>query len=424
MIADSSVLPSPAVAVVGRHNSGKTTLVEKLIAELVQRGFDIGSIKHHGHVGFDIDIPGKDSYRHRAAGAKETVISAPGQVACIKTINDEAECCDLVAGMPGHDLVIVEGYRKSGLPTIEVMRADNGADRHVAETFLAAAQAGKPLSTDFVQAARAARMQAPEQSDPVHPGKMPLAPTVAVATDIPEAHKAAEIYGIASFDINDVIGIASFLADHYTRPRVTVAIQAGGESRRMGQSKALVSFMGRPLIQRLIERVAPAADEILITTNEADRLAFLLDEYPHLSIRLVPDRLDIRGALPGMLTALYEATFEHVAIVACDMAFASPHVIAAESVEMARTQADVVVPVNKNGFEPFHALYRKSVCLPAVQQQIEAGNCRAQAIFPQVKVVHFPQSRVLAAEPRGRCFINANTPDDLEFIKRLLAEEL
>ena len=62
-------IPSPAVAIVGRHNSGKTTLVEKLIAELVSRGLDVGSVKHHSHKGFDIDYPGKDSYRHRAAGA-------------------------------------------------------------------------------------------------------------------------------------------------------------------------------------------------------------------------------------------------------------------------------------------------------------------------------------------------------------------
>jgi len=62
-------VPSPAIAIVGRHNSGKTTLIEKLIAEMVSRGLDVGSVKHHSHVGFEIDYPGKDSYRHRAAGA-------------------------------------------------------------------------------------------------------------------------------------------------------------------------------------------------------------------------------------------------------------------------------------------------------------------------------------------------------------------
>lgn len=59
------MLPSPAISVIGRHNSGKTTLVERLIAYLGAQDLDVGSVKHHGHPGFEIDIPGKDSYRHR-----------------------------------------------------------------------------------------------------------------------------------------------------------------------------------------------------------------------------------------------------------------------------------------------------------------------------------------------------------------------
>ena len=71
-------IPSPAVAVVGRHNSGKTTLVERLIAELVARGLDVGSVKHHSHAGFDIDYPGKDSYRHGRAGGRHSRSRANG----------------------------------------------------------------------------------------------------------------------------------------------------------------------------------------------------------------------------------------------------------------------------------------------------------------------------------------------------------
>ncbi len=145
------IFPSPAVAIVGRHNSGKTTLVTKLIAEFVARGYDVGSIKHHSHVGFDIDIPGKDSYRHRQAGASETIIAAPGTVARVATVDGDSECANLVASMPGHDIVLVEGYRKSGLPSIEIMRAANPADAAVARAFVYGARDGLPLGTDFVQ---------------------------------------------------------------------------------------------------------------------------------------------------------------------------------------------------------------------------------------------------------------------------------
>ncbi len=100
----------------------------------------MGSIKHHSHRGFDIDIPGKDSYRHRAAGASETVIAAPGQVARIKTVEDEVECSELVRSMPNHDIIVVEGYRKSGLPTIEIMRSGNEADCRAARLFVKAAR--------------------------------------------------------------------------------------------------------------------------------------------------------------------------------------------------------------------------------------------------------------------------------------------
>ena len=144
-------VPSPAVAFVGRHNSGKTTIIVKAIRELVARGWDVGSVKHHSHVGFEIDYPGKDSYRHREAGASETVIACPGQMARIKTIEGELECADIVRDMKGHDIVIVEGYRKSGLPTIEVMRAGNAADERVAEVFAEGARRGWKLGTDFVQ---------------------------------------------------------------------------------------------------------------------------------------------------------------------------------------------------------------------------------------------------------------------------------
>lgn len=147
-------VPSPAISIVGRHNSGKTTLIEQLIAELVARGHDVGSVKHHSHVGFDIDYPGKDSYRHRAAGASETVIAAPGQMARVKTMSGEVECADIVRSMPGHDIIIVEGYRKSGLPTIEIMRSGNEADARVADVFEQGARHGWPLGTDFTQFTR------------------------------------------------------------------------------------------------------------------------------------------------------------------------------------------------------------------------------------------------------------------------------
>lgn len=412
-------MPSPSVAVVGRHNSGKTTLVVKLIAELAKRGYDVGSIKHHSHGDFEIDYPGKDSYRHREAGATETVVASPAKMARIKTLREEVECSQIVASMPGHDIILVEGYRKSGLPAIEVFRSGNESDQAVAAVFAQAAKEGLGLDIDHVQKFRESRSSNDAFKADISE-KMPTSSTVAIVTDIPEAEEAAKAYGIPSFDFCDIDGIVKFLEEFFVRPKITMVIQAGGESRRMGQSKALVEFDGRPLICRIVKRLLPAADEMVITTNEADKLAFLYEEFPDAGIRLVSDRENVRGALIGMETALEAASCPIVAVVACDMVFASPSLVVAEAIEMTETGADAVVPVNKHGYEPFHAAYRKDSCLRAVKNALKEGKSRVQSIFqdPDIVTIEFGQDKVLEVEPRGGCFINTNTPEELEHIQK------
>ena len=294
------------------------------------------------------------------------------------------------------------------------MRSGNEKDALVAGAFVEGARSGISLDTDFIQKSRGDRAF---EADADLLQKMPTANTIAVVTDIDEAVEAAEIYGIPAFGLEDVAGLAEYLEGRYMRPRITVVIQAGGESRRMGQSKALVPFAGRPLICRMVERLSPVADELIITTNEGEKLAFLHEAYPELDIRLVPDLHEYRGALPGIHTALEAASNPFVAIVACDMLFASAKLVVAESIALKESGADMVVPVNKHGYEPFHAIYRRSGCLPAVQDLLENGIKRAQAFYDRVNVREFTQAEVLAAEPMGGCFINANTPEELRRIE-------
>ncbi len=374
--------PSPAVAFVGRHNSGKTTLLVRVIAELVSRGFDIASIKHHGHCDFDIDIPGKDSYRHREAGSRDVVVVSPTRMARITELDKELECADIVESMPDHDLVIVEGFRESGLDVVEVLRSGNERDLPAADEFCANATV---------------RGAAP----------------VAVVSDMERVHAAAKAYGIVAFSLDDVASIADFLQARYVRPKLTVAIQAGGESRRMGQSKATVPFLGEPLLTRIVDRVACAADELVITTNEASKLGFLGELDIACPVRLVPDCYGERGSLRGLCSAFEAASNTLVAVVACDMVFASPRLIVAEAAVAHSERVDAVVPCNKFGYEPFHAVYRARPCLDAAREALEHGRVRAKDFFDLVKLRPFLSAEVTRAVPERSCFINVNTPEEL-----------
>lgn len=203
---------------------------------------------------------------------------------------------------------------------------------------------------------------------------------------------------------------------------LTVVIQAGGESRRMGRSKATVPFLGEPLLWRGINRLLPLADEFIITTNEPQNLHFLDDLVDLGKIRLVTDAYDKRGALRGMYTAVNAASKDYVALVACDMIFPSRNLIAWELEALMQTGDDVAVPKTQYGYEPFHGVYRRNTCLPVIFEAVEAGEDKANCWFDKVRVREFDSDMVACAEPRGGCFVNVNTPEELaEAERKILA---
>ena len=186
---------------------------------------------------------------------------------------------------------------------------------------------------------------------------------------------------------------------------LTIAIQAGGESRRMGQDKALLPFLGRSLIQRVIERLSPLADELLVTTNRPE-------DYRFLNLRLAPDLKPGRGALGGLYTAIASATHPLVAVVACDMPFASPTLIEAMTRLLTEKEADVVIAKSDEGYEPIHAVYRRETCRPAIESAIEADQWKVIAWFPQVKVRVLTSDELKRHDPAGLAFWNVNTPEE------------
>lgn len=194
---------------------------------------------------------------------------------------------------------------------------------------------------------------------------------------------------------------------------LTIAIQAGGQSSRMGRDKAMLRLNGVPLIERVLRQVVGLGDELLITTNDMDR-------YSYLGVRLVSDAHPGAGALHGLLTALQAARHEQVLIVGCDMPFLSRPLLL-HLVNQAEL-ALVVVPMHDGEFEPLLAIYSKA-CIPAIEQSIACGKRRMISFFPQIELMTVDEQTLAQLDPQGLSFFNVNTPEDLERAERLLAEQ-
>jgi molybdopterin-guanine dinucleotide biosynthesis protein MobB len=173
-----------AVAFVGKQNSGKTTLLEKVIFALCEQKVRVATVKHHSHRGFEFDIEGKDSWRHRQAGSVHAVIAAPDQIASVRNVNREVDVGEIIdtiileSQVSGNvpDIILVEGYRHGGLPTIELFRAGNPKDEK-----------------------RDLGMEGNE--------------IIAVVTDIPRIIEQAQAKGLPVFGFDDIDPLAHFLIE-------------------------------------------------------------------------------------------------------------------------------------------------------------------------------------------------------------------
>lgn len=136
----------PIVCFVGRSNSGKTTLIERVIQEMVRQGYRVATIKHAGH-GFELDTEGKDSWRHKRAGASTVIVLSKGSLAMFSDVSTDMgidEVRDKFVGQDHVDLIIAEGWKSEGLPKIVVIR-DQIGEVPVSQEGLLAIVSNKPV---------------------------------------------------------------------------------------------------------------------------------------------------------------------------------------------------------------------------------------------------------------------------------------
>jgi molybdopterin-guanine dinucleotide biosynthesis protein MobB len=136
--------------VCGWKNSGKTGLMERLVAEITGRGFTVSTVKHAHHAA-DVDQPGTDSFRHRAAGASQVVLASPVRVAVMQELRGAAEptLADLLAGLAPVDLVLIEGYKRADHLKIEAHRVATGQPLiATGDSTVRAVASDEPLNLD------------------------------------------------------------------------------------------------------------------------------------------------------------------------------------------------------------------------------------------------------------------------------------
>lgn len=137
----------PILCIVGRSNSGKTTVIERLIPELTRSGYRVATIKHAGH-GFELDTEGKDSWRHKQAGASAVIVLSKGSMAMFADVSDEMKVEEVRDRFLDNqvDLIIAEGWKSEGYPKIALVREQLG-EVTVSSDGLLAVVSVEPIET-------------------------------------------------------------------------------------------------------------------------------------------------------------------------------------------------------------------------------------------------------------------------------------
>ncbi len=249
------------VAVSGVKNSGKTSLIVKLLPELARRGLHVATVKHDGHR-FEADRPGTDSFRHLAAGAVGTAVFDGEKFQLVRRAAVDERF--LLAQFPEADLILLEGFKDSPWPKIEIVRA---------------AVSERPVCRPFAR--------------------------LALVTD-----RELEAPGCPVFALDDTEGLADFLLRFARRGReLSGILLAGGYSSRMGTSKAELDFGGLRMIDWQLRRLRLLGiEDVLIAGYEGAVEGG----------RFVPDIVPHRGPLSGIHAGLSAARREACLVLSVD----------------------------------------------------------------------------------------------------------
>lgn len=354
--------------------------------------------RNAGKTEFACAIIAEFRWAHPIVGVKVTAI-AEGETACPRG-SDGCGVCAALEGdfqiseergeQPGKDTarMLASGARRvfwvrcrrpRMRAALQALAPRIGAGSLVVAESNSLAQAVEPDVFLMVKSARSAFVK------PTAAAVMPLARRVVVSAD-------------GAFDLSPRQLAVLDGAWHVTE--ASAAILAGGRSSRMGQDKSLLPLSGRPLIRHIYDQLLHRFDDVLISTNEPEKHAFL-------GARTVADRVPGKGPLMGIASAMEAARHERVFVTACDIPVIDLDTVARMLV-MAE-DFDCVIPMSSVGHEPLFAVYRKSA-LPAMREVLAGGERRISAVFTRVRTRYYDLGR-------APWYRNLNTPADVaEFL--------
>lgn len=190
---------------------------------------------------------------------------------------------------------------------------------------------------------------------------------------------------------------------------VSVAILAGGQSRRMGTDKSFIQLDDKPLIQHVFDRVSALNLPVTIIAN-------LRERYLSFGVPVYADVLPGKGSLGGIYTALRYSPTPFVLCVACDMPFLNPELLS--YLIGLRESYHAVVPLVNGERQGLHAIYNRD-CMRSIEKQLERDDLRIHNLFRRIRTRVVTQSSIAAIDPQFRSFVNLNTPNDISQIKPL-----
>ncbi len=190
---------------------------------------------------------------------------------------------------------------------------------------------------------------------------------------------------------------------------VSAIILAGGRSRRLGRDKAWLEIGGQTIIERVLARLRPLFEEVMIVAPSSP-------PFQSLGVRVVPDELPGKGPLGGLYSGLRASTKQWVFCCACDMPFLNKNLIAALTAQA--NQADAVICRWEGRLQPLHGLYART-CLPTIRKNLENEQKRMIDILPALKVKYPGGDFIAGYDPKGYSFFNLNTPQALNRAEKI-----